>query len=252
MTQQQTEQDMYEQEKITPYHDGEKASQVEQMFDNIAPTYDKLNHRLSWDIDKGWRRKAIKALAPYQPQTLLDIATGTGDFAILAAQMLQPKKLIGADISEGMMQIGRQKVKALGLDNVVTFEKEDCTNLSYHSDTFDAVTAAFGIRNFADLDAGLCEMCRVLRPGGHLSIVELTTPVKFPMRQLFRIYSHTVLPVYGRLISRDTSAYSYLTKTIEAFPQGERMVDILMKAGFAEASFRRLTFGICTMYFATK
>ena len=243
---------MYEQEKITPYHDGEKASQVEQMFDNIAPTYDKLNHRLSWDIDKGWRRKAIKALAPYQPQTLLDIATGTGDFAILATQMLHPQHVVGADISEGMMDIGREKVKALGLDNVVTFEKEDCLHLSYNNDTFDAVTAAFGIRNFADLDAGLCEMCRVLRPGGHLSIVELTTPISFPMRQLFRIYSHTVLPVYGRLISRDTSAYSYLTKTIEAFPQGERMVDILMKAGFAEASFRRLTFGICTMYFATK
>ena len=166
--------------------------------------------------------------------------------------MLQPTRVVGADISEGMMEIGRQKVKALGLDSIVTFEKEDCLHLSYNSDTFDAVTAAFGIRNFADLDAGLREMYRVLKPGGHLSIVELTTPVKFPMKQLFHIYSHTVLPVYGRLISRDTSAYSYLTKTIEAFPQGERMVDILMKAGFAEASFRRLTFGICTMYFATK
>jgi demethylmenaquinone methyltransferase/2-methoxy-6-polyprenyl-1,4-benzoquinol methylase len=243
---------MYEQEKITPYHNGEKASQVEQMFDNIAPTYDKLNHRLSWDIDKGWRKKAIKALAPYQPQSLLDIATGTGDFAILATQILHPERVVGADISEGMMQIGREKVKALGLEDVVTFEKEDCTHLSYNNDTFDAVTAAFGIRNFADLDAGLREMCRVLRPGGHLSIVELTTPVKFPMRQLFHIYSHTVLPVYGRLISKDTSAYSYLTKTIEAFPQGERMVGILKKAGFAEASFKRLTFGICTMYFATK
>ena len=243
---------MYEQEKITPYHEGEKASHVEQMFDNIAPTYDKLNHRLSWDIDKGWRKKAIKALAPYQPQSLLDIATGTGDFAILAAQMLRPQKLVGADISEGMMEIGRQKVKALALDNVVTFEKEDCLNLSYQSDTFDAVTAAFGIRNFADLDAGLREMYRVLKPGGHLSIIELTTPVTFPMKQLFHIYSHTVLPIYGRMISRDTSAYSYLTKTIEAFPQGERMMDILMKAGFAEASFKRLTFGICTMYLATK
>ena len=243
---------MYEQEKITPYHEGEKASQVEQMFDNIAPTYDKLNHRLSWDIDKGWRRKAIKQLAPYKPQSLLDIATGTGDFAILSAQMLKPKRRVGADISEGMMEIGRKKVAALGLQDIVTFEKEDCLHLSYNSDTFDAVTAAFGIRNFADLDAGLREMYRVLKPGGHLSIVELTTPVSFPMKQLFRIYSHTVLPVYGRLISRDTSAYSYLTKTIEAFPQGERMVDILMKAGFAEASFRRLTFGICTMYFATK
>lgn len=254
---------MYEQEKITPYHVGkktdhtqsirsEKASQVEQMFDHIAPTYDKLNHRLSWDIDKSWRKKAIKALAPYQPQSLLDIATGTGDFAILAAQMLHPQRLDGADISEGMMDIGRQKVKALGLEQVVTFEKEDCLHLSYNNDSFDAVTAAFGIRNFADLDAGLREMCRVLKPGGHLSIIELTTPVTFPMKQLFHIYSHTVLPVYGRLISKDTSAYSYLTKTIEAFPQGERMMDILKKAGFAEASFRRLTFGICTMYLATK
>ena len=254
---------MYEQEKITPYHvsnktdhtqtiRSEKASQVEQMFDHIAPTYDKLNHRLSWDIDKGWRKKAIKALAPYQPQSLLDIATGTGDFAILAAQMLHPQRLVGADISEGMMDIGRQKVKALGLEQVVTFEKEDCLHLSYNSDSFDAVTAAFGIRNFADLDAGLREMCRVLKPGGHLSIIELTTPVTFPMKQLFHIYSHTVLPVYGRLISKDTSAYSYLTKTIEAFPQGERMMDILKKAGFAEASFRRLTFGICTMYLAMK
>ena len=223
----------YEQEKINPYEKGvEKTQQVEQMFDNIAPTYDKLNHRLSWDIDRGWRKKAILQLKPYQPTTLLDIATGTGDFAILAAEMLHPSKLIGADI--------------------ISFEKEDCTALSYPDGTFDAVTAAFGIRNFADLDKGLSEMCRVLKPGGHLSIVELTTPVSFPMRQLFHIYSHTILPIYGRLISKDTSAYSYLTKTIEAFPQGERMVDILCKAGFKEASFKRLTFGICTMYFATK
>ena len=244
---------MYEQEVIKPYNqEAEKANQVEQMFDNIAPTYDKLNHRLSWDIDKGWRRKAIRQLQPFAPKTLLDIATGTGDFAILAAKMLKHGKLIGADISEGMMEIGRQKVKAEGLDSIVSFEKEDCLNLSYADGTFDAVTAAFGIRNFADLDKGLKEMQRVLKPGGHLSIVELTTPVSFPMKQLFRIYSHTVLPVYGRLISKDTSAYGYLTKTIEAFPQGERMMEILKKAGFAEASFKRLTFGICTMYFATK
>ena len=244
---------MYEQEVIKPYNqEAEKANQVEQMFDNIAPTYDKLNHRLSWDIDKGWRRKAIRQLQPFAPKTLLDIATGTGDFAILAAKMLKHGKLIGADISEGMMEIGRQKVKAEGLDSIVSFEKEDCLNLSYADGTFDAVTAAFGIRNFADLDKGLKEMQRVLKPGGHLSIVELTTPVSFPMKQLFRIYSHTVLPVYGRLISKDTSAYDYLTKTIEAFPQGERMMEILKKAGFAEASFKRLTFGICTMYFATK
>ena len=243
---------MYKQETINPYHEGEKASQVEQMFDNIAPTYDTLNHRLSWNIDRGWRKKAIRELQPYGPQTILDIATGTGDFAILSAQMLKPQRLIGADISEGMMQIGREKVSKAGLEGVITFEKQDCLALSYPTATFDAVIAAFGIRNFADLDKGLKEMCRVLKPGAHLSIVELTTPVSFPMKQLFRIYSHTVLPIYGRLISRDTSAYSYLTKTIEAFPQGELMVDILKKAGFSEASFRRLTFGICTLYTARK
>ena len=243
---------MYRQEKITPYHDGEKASQVEQMFDSIAPTYDTLNHRLSWDIDKGWRKKAIRQLAVYKPETMLDIATGTGDFAILSAQMLRPQKLIGADISEGMMEIGRQKVKQLGLQDVISFAKEDCLHLSYEDGTFDAITAAFGIRNFADLDQGLREMCRVLKPGGHLSIVELTTPPRFPMKQLFKVYSHTILPVYGRIISKDASAYSYLTKTIEAFPQGERMMDILKKAGFRETAFQRLTFGICTLYTATK
>jgi demethylmenaquinone methyltransferase/2-methoxy-6-polyprenyl-1,4-benzoquinol methylase len=243
----------YEQEKINPYEDGvEKAQQVEQMFNNIAPTYDKLNHRLSWNIDKGWRKKAIRSLKPFEPKVLLDIATGTGDFAILAARMLHPDKLIGADISEGMMVIGREKVKTAGLQQIISFEKEDCTNLSYPEATFDAVIAAFGIRNFANLDKGLAEMCRVLKPGGHLSIVELTSPVSFPMKQLFHIYSHTVLPIYGRLISKDTSAYSYLTKTIEAFPQGELMVRILKDAGFKQAEFKRLTFGICTMYFATK
>ena len=243
----------YGQEVIKPYDQGvEKAQQVEQMFDNIAPTYDNLNHRLSWDIDKGWRKKAIQQLESYKPQTLLDIATGTGDFAILAAEMLTPKRLVGADISEGMMEIGRKKVQEKGLQDIISFEKEDCLALSYSEGTFDAVTAAFGIRNFADLDKGLREMCRVLKPGGHLSIVELTTPVSTPMKQLFHVYSHTVLPIYGRLISKDTSAYTYLTKTIEAFPQGEQMTDILQQAGFREASFRRLTFGICTMYFATK
>ena len=243
----------YQQEKIKPYDGhGEKGKLVEEMFDNIAPTYDTLNHRLSWDIDKGWRRKAVKALLPYHPRRILDIATGTGDFAILAARMLRPDELIGADISEGMMKIGRQKAAALGLDKVISFAKEDCLHLSFPDNSFDAVTAAFGIRNFQNLDQGLREMCRVLKPGGHLSIVELTTPVAFPMRQLFHLYAHTVLPVYGRLISKDQSAYGYLTKTIEAFPQGETMMKVLRQAGFSEAHFRRLTFGICTMYTATK
>ena len=244
---------MYEQEKITPYGGGTaKAVQVEQMFDDIAPTYDTLNHRLSWNIDKSWRRKAIRSLAEFRPQTILDIATGTGDFAILSAQMLKPKEIIGADISEGMMQVGRRKVKEANLQDVINFRKEDCLNLSFGDETFDAATAAFGIRNFQDLDKGLCELCRVLRKGGHLCIIELTTPVSFPMKQLFWLYSHTLLPVYGKLISKDKSAYSYLTKTIEAFPQGEQMMEIFRKAGFAESHFKRLTFGICTLYIATK
>lgn len=244
---------MYDQEKIKPYgKQGDKGQLVEEMFDNIAPTYDALNHRLSWDIDKGWRRKAIGLLAPFHPQSILDIATGTGDFAILAAQMLHPKQLIGADISEGMMNIGKEKVEKLGLADIVSFKKEDCMAMSFEDNTFDAVTAAFGIRNFQDLDQGLKEMCRVLKKGGHLSIAELTTPVSFPMKQLFRVYSHTFLPVFGKLISKDSSAYSYLTATIEAFPQGEKMMEILKKAGFSKVSFRRLTFGICTLYFAEK
>ena len=244
---------MYKQEEIKPYgKEGEKGKLVEEMFDNIAPTYDTLNHRLSWDIDKGWRKKAIRQLLPFQPKTILDIATGTGDFAILSAKELRPQRMIGIDISEGMMKIGQKKVEAEGLQHIVSFKKDDCTHLSFDDNSFDAVTAAFGIRNFQNLDQGLSEMYRVLRPNGHLSIVELTTPVSFPMKQLFKLYSHTMLPVYGKLISKDTSAYSYLTKTIEAFPQGEVMLDILRRAGFKNASFKRLTFGICTMYFATK
>ena len=244
---------MYKQEEIKPYgKEGEKGKLVEEMFDNIAPTYETLNHRLSWDIDKGWRKKAIRQLLPFQPKTILDIATGTGDFAILSAKELRPQRMIGIDISEGMMKIGQKKVEAEGLQHIVSFKKDDCTHLSFDDNSFDAVTAAFGIRNFQNLDQGLSEMYRVLRPNGHLSIVELTTPVSFPMKQLFKLYSHTILPVYGKLISKDTSAYSYLTNTIEAFPQGEVMLNILRKAGFKNASFKRLTFGICTMYFATK
>lgn len=244
---------MYNQEKIKPYNStDEKGKVVEEMFDNIAPTYDTLNHRLSWNIDKSWRKKAIKQLSPFKPKTILDIATGTGDFAILSAKMLLPDTLIGTDISEGMMEIGRQKVKNERLESIISFQKEDCLNLTFPSDTFEAVTAAFGIRNFQDLERGLVEMYRVLKKGGHLCIIELTTPISFPMKQFFKVYSKVVLPFYGRLISKDSSAYDYLNKTIAAFPQGETMMKILQKAGFAKTSFKRLTFGICTMYIAEK
>ena len=243
---------MYKQETIKPYSDeGSKATQVEAMFDNIAPKYDTLNHRLSWNIDRYWRNKAIGELALSHPAKILDIATGTGDFAILAAEKLKAH-VTATDISNGMMQIGRKKVAERNLDEYVTFERQDCTALSYPNDSYDAVIAAFGIRNFQDLDQGLKEMYRVLKPGGAFCVLELTTPVSTPMKQLFRIYSNTVLPVYGKLVSKDKQAYSYLNKSIEAFPQGEKMMEILRRIGFSKADFKRLTFGICTLYIAYK
>ncbi|MBR1681936.1 MAG: bifunctional demethylmenaquinone methyltransferase/2-methoxy-6-polyprenyl-1,4-benzoquinol methylase UbiE [Bacteroidaceae bacterium] len=232
---------------ITP-----KREQVETMFNHIAPTYDRLNHTLSLGIDRRWRREAIDALKPFAPQTILDIATGTGDFAILAAQRLDPDRIIGVDISEGMMDVGREKVKAAGLDHVIYFMKDDSTALSFDRGTFDAVTVAYGARNFADLEAGLSEMCRVLKPGGHLMLVELTTPPRFPMKQLFWIYSKVIMSVIGRLVSHDDSAYTYLPRSMEAFPQAERLVPLLRHCGFSDVRFKRFTFGLSTMYLATK
>ena len=243
----------YPQEHIKPYgNDGKKSEQVEEMFDNIAPAYDKLNHTLSMGIDRSWRRKAIKYLRPFRPRRIMDVATGTGDFAILACRELQPDSLIGTDISEGMMNVGREKVKKEGLSDKISFAREDCTSLSFADNRFDAITVAFGIRNFEDLDKGLSEMCRVLKPGGHLVILELTTPDRFPMKQLFAIYSKVVIPLLGKLLSKDNSAYHYLPDTIKVFPQGEVMKGVISKAGFGEVHFRRLTFGICTLYTATK
>lgn len=243
----------YPQENIKPYNEEEsKAAQVEKMFDNIAPAYDKLNHALSWNIDKSWRRKAINLLKPFLPQRVMDVATGTGDFAIQAYHILHPQELIGTDISEGMMNIGRAKVKQAGLDKHISFAKEDCTSLSFPDHRFDAITVAFGIRNFEHLDQGLQEMYRVLVPGGHLVILELSEPEGFPMKQLYAIYSKVVIPTIGKFLSKDRSAYTYLPQSIKAFPQGEVMQNIIRKAGFSQVSFKRLTLGICTLYFATK
>lgn len=243
----------YPQEEIKPYNTEEKkAVQVEQMFDNIAPAYDRLNHALSWNIDKRWRRKAIHWLKPFQPQRLMDVATGTGDFALQAYRILQPKELIGTDISEGMMNVGREKVKAAGLEGRIVFAKEDCTALSFPDQRFDAITVAFGVRNFEDLDQGLREMYRVLDDHGHLVILELSEPEWFPMKQFYALYSKVVIPTLGKLLSKDRSAYTYLPQSIKAFPQGEVMTQILRKAGFREVRFERLTLGICTLYLATK
>lgn len=240
---------MYAQEEIKPYAaSGEKGQQVEQMFDGIAHSYDRLNHVLSLGIDRRWRRKTIKALLPYGPQRILDIATGTGDFALLAAELLKPESIVGADLSEGMMQIGRQKVEKAGLSKTISFQKEDCMALSFADGSFDAVIAAYGVRNFADLDRGLREMLRVLRPGGHVAILELAAPKRFPMKQLFWLYSHAVMPLVGKLVSKDKRAYSYLPQTMEAVPQGKNMQAIMEKAGFEDVRFKAFTFGLSTMY----
>ena len=243
----------YPQESIKPYNEDEKKSvQVERMFDNIAPAYDQLNHTLSWGIDKSWRKKAINWLKPFQPQRMMDVATGTGDFAIQACRVLNPKELIGTDISEGMMNVGRQKVKDAGLEGRISFAKEDCTALTFPNNRFDAITVAFGVRNFEDLDKGLREMHRVLDTNGKLVILELSEPDWFPMKQLYALYSKVVIPTLGKLLSKDRSAYTYLPQSIKAFPQGEVMKEIILKAGFSEANFKRLTLGICTLYTATK
>lgn len=243
----------YKQETIKPYgNEGTKGEQVEQMFDSIAHSYDLLNHTLSWGIDKHWRRAAIDSLRPYAPQRILDVATGTGDFAVLSAKELKPKELLGIDLSEGMMNVAREKVEREELSNTVHFQKEDCLHLSLKENEYDAVTVAYGIRNFEDLDKGLQEMLRVLRPGGRLVIIELTAPVRFPMKQLFWIYSHVLMPAVGKIISHDNKAYSYLPATMEAFPQGEIMQQILQKNGFSEVCFKRFTFGLSTLYTACK
>ena len=243
----------YQQESIKPYsNEGAKGEQVERMFDQIAHSYDFLNHTLSLGIDRSWRKAAIDSLKPYAPQRILDVATGTGDFALMAVDRLQPQSLIGADLSEGMLSVGREKVERAGKSDIITLQKEDCMALSFEDNTFDAVTVAYGVRNFEDLDRGLCEMLRVLKPGGRLVIIELTSPVRFPMKQLFWLYAHVWMPMVGKLVSRDSRAYSYLPATMEAFPQGEVMQGIIEKAGFQSVKFRRFTFGLSTLYTAEK
>ena len=242
----------YRHEKLKPYrNEGEKAEQIEEMFDNIAPEYDKFNYLASMNIDRIWRKRAISALKPFAPRKVLDIATGTGDLALLIGEILKPESIIGCDISEGMMKVAREKCKKRGVTNI-RFEREDCTALTYPDESFDAVTSSFGIRNFQELDKALCEMQRVLRKGGHLAILELSTPVKFPMKQLFPIYARYVMPFLGWLFSKDAKAYKYLPDSIAAFPQGEVLQSALERAGFSKVEFHRFTGGVCTFYLATK
>ena len=236
-----------------PYRDSDenKKQQVEQMFDHIAPKYDFLNHTLSLGIDKLWRKKAINILKMHHPETLLDVATGTGDFAI-AASKIKPKKIAGLDISDQMLKIGKQKVERLGLENIIHFKKGDSENIPFPENSFDAVTSAFGVRNFEDLEKGLSEFVRVLKPGGVAIILEFSKPESFPFKHIYKFYFFYILPFIGRMVSKDASAYSYLPKSVMSFPDGQEFLDILSKVGFTTFKQRRLTFGIATIYEAVK
>lgn len=239
--------------QVTPYKDSsqEKKQQVEQMFDNIAPRYDFLNHFLSLGIDKIWRKKAIRILSDYEPAILLDVATGTGDFAI-AAVKLKPSKIIAFDISEKMLNVGQIKAEKLGLSNLIEFVKGDSEAMPFSDQQFDAITVAFGVRNFENLEKGLSEFYRVLKPDGVVIILEFSKPKYFPFKQFYFFYFFTVLPFVGRLVSKDSSAYSYLPESVMAFPDDQNFLAILKNCGFTRSKQKRLTFGIATIYIAQK
>ncbi|MDR2804883.1 MAG: bifunctional demethylmenaquinone methyltransferase/2-methoxy-6-polyprenyl-1,4-benzoquinol methylase UbiE [Dysgonamonadaceae bacterium] len=243
----------YKAEKIVPYSENApKHIQIEKMFDAIAGQYDVLNHLLSFGIDRYWRKKGILSLKSLHPRKIADIATGTGDLALQAYRLLQPQAIVAVDISEEMMQIGRKKTAELGLSGVITFEKHDCRQLAMETGSFDAAMAAFGVRNFGDLDKSLQEILRVLRPGGKLMILELSSPEYFPMKQLYRLYSQTIIPFVGRMVSKNKTAYTYLPRSVAAFPQNKEMQAILEKNGFRNVRYQTLTWGICTMYIGEK
>ncbi len=239
--------------EVTPYQgsSNNKKEQVEQMFDNIALKYDFLNHFLSLGIDKLWRKKAVRLLKNYQPKSILDVATGTGDFAI-AARKTNAEKIVGFDLSEKMIRVGEQKVKRLKLDHLIQFQKGDSENMPFGDESFDAITVAFGVRNFENLEIGLDEFFRVLKPGGVAVILEFSKPKHFPFKQLYKFYFFKILPFVGGLVSKDASAYSYLPESVMAFPDDHDFLSILIERGFDTAIQKRQTFGIATIYLAVK
>ena len=238
---------------VTPYKDpsSSKKEQVTQMFDEISNKYDTLNRVISLGIDQSWRRKVVKIASETAPQRVLDIATGTGDLAI-ALKKTNATQIIGLDISPGMLAIGKDKVKALSLDKTITMVLGDSENLSYEDNYFDLVTVAFGVRNFENLEKGLGELFRVLRPQGKLIILETSVPAKFPFKQGYHIYSGLIVPLVGRIFSRDQRAYQYLSDSAAAFPYGDLFNNILRKIGFIEVKDNPQTLGVASIYCATK
>lgn len=238
---------------VVPYKEQNisKKEQVAQMFNSISGRYDFLNHLLSLGIDKSWRKKAIKILAASKPKLMLDVATGTGDFAIQALS-INPEKVIGVDISEGMLEVGRKKIAQRGLSEKIELTLGDSENLPFADNNFDAVTVGFGVRNFENLKKGLAEINRVMKPGATLVVLEFSRPTRFPFKQVYNFYFKFILPKIGRLVSRDKSAYTYLPESVEAFPDGERFLAILHETGFKNTACKPLTFGTSSIYTAQK
>ncbi|MGZ6516714.1 MAG: bifunctional demethylmenaquinone methyltransferase/2-methoxy-6-polyprenyl-1,4-benzoquinol methylase UbiE [Bacteroidia bacterium] len=238
---------------VTPYKDQttSKKEQVATMFNNIAPKYDFLNQLLSMGIHKGWRRKAIRLLQDKKPKTILDIATGTGDFAI-EAMKLNPEKITGVDISEGMLKFGIEKINKLGLQNKIELKLGDSESLPFPENSFDAITVGFGVRNFENLEKGINDIYRVLNPAGMIAILEFSKPRKFPIKQFYNFYFKIITPAIGKLFSKDSSAYTYLPESVNAFPDGQEFLEVLKKAGFKETKAIPVTFGIASIYIAKK
>jgi demethylmenaquinone methyltransferase/2-methoxy-6-polyprenyl-1,4-benzoquinol methylase len=238
---------------VKPYHtSGSKKTQVAEMFDNIARRYDFLNRLLSLGIDKIWRKKAIDQLKDLQLKYMLDVATGTADVALEMARRLRPDKIVGLDISTEMLHFGREKVAKQGWSEVIELVQGDSENLPFQDNTFDAITVAFGVRNFENLERGLAEMNRVLKPGGRLVVLEFSKPTAFPFRQLFQFYFKNILPLIGRWTSQDSRAYRYLFESVQVFPEGASFLNILQKTGYKSSQCTPLTLGVCSIYTAEK
>ncbi len=224
---------------------------VRSLFDSIAHRYDLLNHLLSGGVDFYWRRRAVEHLVSLQPKTILDVATGTADFAI-ATMRLKPERVVGVDIAEEMLKLGRAKLKKRNLDNEITLQSGEAESLQFENGAFDATIVAFGARNFEHLEKGLSEMCRVLRKGGKIVVLEFSKPNTLPFKQLYFFYFRAVLPLVGKLISKHSEAYDYLPESVMKFPEGSEFLEILQKVGFVSVNEERLTFGIATVYVGTK